>query len=148
VSFTGAGGSLVIKDSTIQNSATAAVILSPSAAANVSIVNSHISDSGAGVSAGAHTIVDVMDTVSSGNATEGFAASTGAVMTLTRCVAFDNVIGVLSSGSITLNDCAVIDNSTNGLKFTTGAKLLTFGNDSVSGNNPDGAASTFPMPKK
>ena len=149
IGFTAPGGSLVIKDSTVQNCTTAAVNLAPTAAAGVTIANSHITDSGGGVSAGPHATVNVTDSISSGHASAGFTTTAaGAVMTLTRCVSFDNVMGVLSSGTMTLNDCAVLNNSTNGLKYTTGAKLNTFGNNSVSGNTPDGAASTFPLVKK
>ena len=60
-------------------------------------------------------------------------------MTLTRCTAFDNGIGVESSGTMVLNDCAVLNNAGAGLKINTGATLNTFSNNSVTGNNPDNA---------
>jgi hypothetical protein len=118
-------------------------------ASTVQISHSHISDSGAGVTANAHATVDVSDTVCSGTAAAGFnALATGAVVNLTRCVVFDNVTGIQSSGAVTLNDCAVINNSGAGLSYAKGAAINTFGNNAITGNNPDGLPSTFPVAKK
>jgi hypothetical protein len=146
---TGAAAKVIIKTTTISNCGTAAITLAPTVNATVSIANSHISDSGAGVTANAKTTLDVTDTVCSGTAAAGFnALATGAVINLTRCTVFDNVTGIQSSGAITLNDCAIINNSGAGLSYAKGAQINTFGNNEVSGNTPDGLPSTFPVAKK
>jgi hypothetical protein len=144
-----AGAKLILRDTTIEN-CTTALGIAPTAAANVSASHCHFSDGTTGVSVAANATVDMTDSVSSGNSGDGFTttASATSLLTLTRCTSFDNVNGVNSSGSITLNDCAVFGNTSNGLKFASGAKLFTFGNNTVTGNTVDGAPSTFPTPKK
>jgi hypothetical protein len=144
-----AGAKLVLKDSTIENCSGNAVNIAPAAAANVTIARCHFSDSGAGVSVAANGTANITDSVSTGNNGDGFVAtSAGATLTLTRCTSFDNVTGVESRGVVTINDCAVLNNTGAGLKFSAGAALATYGNNEVLGNNPDGAPSAAPIAKK
>jgi hypothetical protein len=143
------GAQLFLRNVTIDNCSQDAVSLAPSVASTIGIINSHFSDCGVGLSVAPHATVNVTDTVSSGHGGAGFiTTAAGAILTLTRCVASDNNVGVQSSGTITLNDCDIFDNVTNGLKFVGTAQLNTFDNNSVNGNTPDGSSSTFPLPKK
>jgi hypothetical protein len=143
-----AGAQLIIKNTTFENCSGTAVNLAPTAAASVSIVHCNISDCGEGIAAAPKATVDVTDTVAVGLGGAGFlTTASGAIMTLTRCTAFDDGIGVESGGTMVLNDCAVLNNAGAGLKINSGATLNTFSNNSVTGNNPDGAP-VGTIPKK
>jgi hypothetical protein len=135
-----AGAQIYVKNATIHNTTTG-IAIAPTVAATVLVSNSHISNCPTGVSAGGKAKVLVNDTTVTGSTTAGFnCIATTANLTLIRCAASLNAVGIQASGPVTLAECAVLNNTGAGLKTLTGGKITSFTTSEVRGNTPDGAA--------
>ena len=137
-----AAAQLFIKGTSVHKCTLAGLLLSPSAAATAHIDGSHFSDcAGGGISAGANITVLANKTVCDGNAVAGFTTTAAtAKMYLVGCTATGNAVGIDSTaGTITIAECSVFNNTGAGLANSTGAKIASFGTNTVHGNTPDGS---------
>lgn len=136
------GMQLYIKDCTIENCTAPGVLLNPTGAATVHISNSHISHCTIGVSAGGKAVALANNTVCEDNSGAGFLTTAAtAKLSLVRSTSTQNAFGVEATlGAITMTECSIFNNTGQGIKAATGAKITTFSNNSVTGNTPDGAA--------
>lgn len=144
-----AGAQVFIKDTIVHKCLTVPGLLTaPTAAATVHITNSHFDNCGSGVSAGANTNVLADTTSCAYNAGPGFATTAlTAMMSLARCGALHNQTGIQSAGTITIVECNVANNTGAGLQIITGTAkgttgvITSLGNNTVTGNNPNGSPS-------
>ena len=88
----------------------------------------------------------IQDSVSTGNL-YGFYASSGGMMTLVRCAASSNGSGVVGTGTDTkiyVSDSTIASNDS-GVSASSGAAVISRGNNTLQGNTADGSFSgTFP----
>jgi hypothetical protein len=148
ISFTpsNAGAQLFVKDTTIkkcQGATFAGIALSPTVAATAHITNCRISACAAGITSSGKGIGIVNNTTCDGNTTAGFENSaTTSKLSLVRCTSTGNGVGVQAGGPMIITECSVFNNTGAGLKTTTGGTITSFSNNTVSGNTPDGSATT------
>lgn len=141
------GAQLFVKNTTIHNCALDGIHLAPTAAATVLIEDVNITGSGNGITAGANTLAVVNDTTASGNAGTGFLVGANANMTISNGTAVDNLIGVQSTGMAILSNTTVANNATFGLKTLNNGKIVTYNNNHVYGNVPNGSTTSRYIPK-
>ena len=135
-----AGAKLIVTDCSItHNTAGSGIVVRPTASgATATIEKTQLINNNAGlrVEAGAVTAQDV---VSSSNTAAGFNVISGGQANLSGCVASNNQIGVRAlGGTIRISDTTVTNNTADGLTALSGGTILSFQNNRVAGNNPDG----------
>jgi hypothetical protein len=98
----------------------------------------------------------VREAMSAGNSLTGFSAASLAVgggiagITIDHSVSYGNGTGINSSGAkstIVINMTTVNSSTGTGLSATGGGQILTYQNNPVIGNNPDGAPTVNVTPK-
>lgn len=136
------GAQLFVKDTTIHNCALDGIHLAPTAAATALVEDVNITGSGNGISAAANTVAVVTDTTASGNTGTGFLVGPGANVTISGGTAVDNLIGVQSTGMAILSETTVANNATFGLKTLGAGKIVTYNNNHVYGNVPNGVTTS------
>jgi hypothetical protein len=143
-----AGCQLYVKDTTIHKCPAVGITLTPTAAAATAhISNSHITKCGNGISAATGAVVCVDNTLCDSNSLAGFLTTAGtANMSLFRCTATGDLVGIQTSAKISLLECSVFNNTT-GLKVVAPGVMTSFGNNTVSGNGVDGAPTAAAVPK-
>jgi hypothetical protein len=109
-------GLLFIKDTTIHLCVIDGINLATTAPSTTRIERVNITGCGDGIDAGTNTLSLVTGTTISGN----------------------NGIGIQSSGSLQLSASSVIGNGADGLKAIKPGKIVSFRDNVVSGNHPDG----------
>jgi hypothetical protein len=155
---------LFIKDTVIRNQADptngGAVFIAPrpGGSALASIDGARMVGNLFGLVATDPSVVAVRDSVVSGNANAGFAASSVAggavVIDLENCLVFDNnatvnSAGIAASGGqavVRISNVMVINNRL-GLMVSSGGNIVSFGNNRIAGNATDGAPTATPGQK-
>jgi hypothetical protein len=141
-----AGCQLYVKDTKIHKctSACIGIDLKPNGVAAVAhISNSHITNCGTGIEAETNAVAMVDNTVCDSNTNAGYnALGANSNMTLFRCTAAGNAQGVNATGKISISECSIFNNTGNGIKTVGTGKVISFSNNSVSGNNPDSVPTT------
>lgn len=115
---------LFVKDTTIHGCDTNGIGLAPIAPTTVTIQKVNITDCGDGIDVGAGASALVVDTLVSGN----------------------DGAGINSSGMVLLSNSKVTDNGAEGLEFTKPGQIVSYRNNVVTGNNPDGKPSSLTTP--
>jgi hypothetical protein len=114
----------------------------------VAIINTTIQRSGtfggnAGLTAGAGTLVDVLDSSFVQNPGGGVLANgpTAKITLASSMISNNQAFGVHSTNSavVQMANCAVANNNGTGLLADGGGQILTWTNNYVGGNAPDGA---------
>jgi hypothetical protein len=146
VAPTGGQSQVFIQDTIVGNNAGIGVSLAPSGSAAVTASLDHVrmEKNSAGVVANDNVEVSVRNSVSAGNGSSGFAASSisgPAVINLEGSMASGNAAGINSSGAkstINLSDVTVVNNSL-GLSSSSGGHIVSFGNNKITNNTTNGS---------
>jgi hypothetical protein len=140
------GGSVEVEDSTIEDTAEAAIVVGVTAGpATVATVNrSHLAGGVAGVSAAGPAQVTVRDSVLAGFSVAGVNAADTAAVNVERSLVTESVVGVQAAATATVRLSEVML-SHNGTGLT--GPVASFGNNRISaGNGTDGSpATTVPL---
>ncbi len=134
-----------IQDTIVGNNAGTGVSLAPSGSAAVTASLDHVrmEKNSAGVAANDNVEVSARNSVSVGNGSSGFAASSSSrpvVINLEGSMASGNAAGINSSGAkstINLSDVTVVNNSL-GLSSSGGGHIVSFGNNKITNNGTNG----------
>jgi hypothetical protein len=135
-----------IQDTIVGNNGGTGISLAPSgsAAVTASLDNVRIEKNSAGVVANDNVEVSVRNSVSAGNGSSGFAASSSsgpAVINVKSSMASGNAAGINSNGAkstIDLSRVTVVNNSV-GLSSSGGGHIASFGNNKITNNGTNGA---------
>ena len=140
---------LTVRNSMIENNGGGGVVSAATSGINrVAIVNTTIQRSGAfggnaGLTAGAGTNMDVLDSTITQNPGGGVLANTStSKVSLANSVISDNQVGGIhasNSAIVQMANCTVSYNAGTGLLADTGGQILTWTNNYVNGNSPDGS---------
>ncbi|MBA2269324.1 MAG: hypothetical protein H0W20_01840 [Chthoniobacterales bacterium] len=113
-----------------------------------SVNHSFVETNAAGFRADAGGTMTVKDSVSTGNAFNGFIANAGGVINAHSCVASHNLNGVAANGGILrMADMTIMNNSGTGVLPVTANSIFTFSDNKVAGNGTDGTASAAISPR-
>jgi hypothetical protein len=134
-----------IQDTIVGNNGGTGILLAPSGSATVtaSLDNMRMEKNSAGVVANDNVEVSVRNSVSVGNGSSGFVASSSAgpaVINVKSSMVSDNPAGINSNGAkstIDLSRVTVVDNAT-GLSATNGGHIVSFGNNKITNNGTNG----------
>jgi hypothetical protein len=135
------GGRLFIKDTVVRNNAGSGIVIFP--ASGTTTINAFLDNvrsernGSTGIVASMNSRMTARNSVASGNVI-GFASEqAGTEVNLENCVATNNGTG-LQNGSgapsiLRISNCAVFNNTTNGIQIL-GGQVLTYGNNKIGGN--------------
>jgi len=118
-------GLLFIKNTTIHNCETNGIALAPVVSDTTTVQNVNITGCGDGIDVSTNATALLDNSTVSGNS--------GA--------------GIQSLGLVRLSASTVTDNGGEGLKFTKPGQIVSYRNNVVGGNNPDGKPSSMATPK-
>lgn len=136
------GAQLFVKNTTIHNCVADGIHLAPTAVATVLVEGVNITGCGNGISAAANTLAVVTDTTASGNASVGCLVGANADVSFLNATIVDNLIGVQTTGKVYLSNTTVAKNATDGLKIPSGGQIVTYTNNRIYGNTPNGSPTT------
>ena len=83
-------------------------------------------------------VATIKDSTAAGNSTQGFNCATGALMMIEGCVSSQNQVGIRAAGSAILSNTTVAANEANGLLTVGPGSIISYGNNRVSRNSPNG----------
>ncbi len=146
----GATNRLFVKDTKIRDNTGGGIWIEPGSGATVtaSLDNVRLQHNLWGLKAeqSATVNVNVRNSLAAGNTSNGFVAkTTGATVNLTleNTVVSSNgnngIAAVNAGATVRLSNVAVVDNLWTGLLAQTGGAIISYGNNQVRGNGPDGA---------
>ena len=150
------GAKLFVKDTIIRgatggaNSATmgGGILIRPASTARASIEATRVEGNLFGIRAESGALVTIKDMISAGNLITGFVidSSSGSAveMNIEHSASTSNRFGIRAVGSqaiIRISEVTVTNNLLNGLVAVGGGTIVSFGNNRIAGNNPDGAPS-------
>lgn len=142
--------SLYVRNTKIHNNAQNAILVGGGGTAtiNASITDTTIQFNGRGIFAQDGVFVAVRNTISSDNTHEGFAAK-GSARSVFMAIeggstSMNGGAGVSAdtSATLTISNLQVTGNVP-GLQMVSGASILSFGNNLVAGNSPDGSPTSL-----
>jgi hypothetical protein len=152
VHFNSNGGELVMKNCMIRNNAQGGIHLSSNGAniVNATIVHSEVVFNQEGLRVDNNVRALVRDSSFSSNVLNGIAvfpqsASSQSEVNVDNSSVSSNkqwgvfAYGVNAGATIRLSNTTVTNNSTNGLHVLSGGQILSWKNNRIAGNNPDGA---------
>jgi hypothetical protein len=142
---------LLVSRSSMSNCAAGAIVSSATSGGSnfVQINNSTFFKSGAPVKSGQNSTMEISNSVITANGGGGVSATTASsVLNVQQSQIVNNTtFGVQSSGGavVRLSQTNVTNNAGPGLQSLTGGQLVSFGNNFIAGNSPDGSfTSTIP----
>ena len=130
---------LFVKNTTIHDCLPAGIELAPTVPSSALIDKANITVCSNGIDASANSKCTVANTTVSGNTGAGFSVGSNSRLTIKTCVSTDNKIGVQSAGIASLFGSEIVHNSGLGLKMTGGGQIISFKNNLIQGNHPDGS---------
>jgi hypothetical protein len=142
---TNSGAKLFVKNSTFVNCQGSAIRLTPGSSATANISNSESQGCKIGLRADAGSKVTAVNCVFSGSSDTGVLVRGAAEVNLVNCSVANNLINGINSGFgltsaiVRMSQCSVVNNVGSGLINTSGSQIISFGNNTVSGNSPDGS---------
>ncbi|HYE66338.1 MAG TPA: right-handed parallel beta-helix repeat-containing protein, partial [Pyrinomonadaceae bacterium] len=152
------GGKLHVKDTIVRNNTGGIngptmgggiLINSGSGQARASIHRVRVEGNLYGIRAESGALVTISNSVAADNLSAGFVADSGSgprvEMNIDHGVSANNNFGVMVTGSqaiIRISKVTITNNQHDGLLTTSGGTIISFGNNRVAGNNPDGAPSS------
>jgi len=138
----GGAASLLVSDTTVANNRSNGILVSSGGTGTLNGVLTRVTASGNGVGIfanGATVNLTVTDAVT-GNGTYGIGASASTVMVNNSTISH-NVIGITADqGAIVRVGQSTVTANGTGWKATNGGRVVSFGNNNVSGNAVDGVA--------
>lgn len=114
------GGQVFVSDTTIHACGTNGVAAAPAAQGTMTIQNVNITACGDGIDVGANATAVISDSIVSDN----------------------NSIGIKSSGLVQLSLSTITDNGGEGLQSVKHGKIVSYHNNILAGNNPNGKSSS------
>lgn len=112
---------IIIKDVTIHGCSSNGIALAPTVPGIITIQNANITDCGDGIDVGTNATAVVAHSTVSGN----------------------NNVGVESLGLVELSSSVITDNAADGIQASKPGKIVSYRNNLIAGNNPDGKASSL-----
>ncbi len=110
-----------VNDTTIHGCGTNGLGLAPASQGTITIQNVNVTACGDGIDVGANTTAVIISST----------------------VSHNNNVGISSLGLVELSSSAVTDNGGQGLEATKPGKIVSYRNNAVTGNNPDGKATSL-----
>lgn len=148
---------IFVLDTVIRNCASAAngggILIKPGANGTVNALLDGVrlnQNKTSGLRVETRSTVTVRNSEASGNTEFGFAAATNTtavVLNLESCLATGNNIGIRSAGdlaTVSISNVMVVNNIAGGLTISGPADIVSFGNNRILGNTPNGAPTLTP----
>jgi hypothetical protein len=136
-------GDLYVTDTVISNNTQTAVLASAGGGSTLNLTLKRVQmhnngNAGLAITGGAHATV--VHTISTSNAAHGFYADSGSILDLDDSVSSGNVNGITSiSGGLVRMSNTTVTNNGGGLVTTMGSQILSYGNNRVTGNYSNNA---------
>lgn len=151
----GSASKLIVSDSTAENNAGGGILVKPgvTGSALVSLLRVQTNKNLYGVRVEDRSNVTIDNSIASGNTNQGFicvSVSAATNVFIENSVATNNGAGANSAGvrsdgaatTVRISNDVITNNTNNGLLATSGAQIISFGNNKNAGNNPTNGAPT------
>lgn len=132
---------LIVTNTDITHNGGSGIVVRPAGVtANVTVQHTRLANNNAGLRIETGGIVTADDVFSVSNTFGGFNVINGGKLNLVKSTSSHNQVGVRSSAAtVRVSDCTVTNNSADGLVALSGGSIVSFGDNKVAGNTPDGA---------
>lgn len=135
-----------VKDTDIRECRPAGIWLSPTSSASVVIEKSSINGCDGGMMIGPKVKVSITDASLCGNKGAGILIGDGGKLMLSGSTVSGNLIGIQNSGIATIADSTIANNTADGVKTIPPGKTRSLGNNTVTGNAPNGTNYSLLLP--